>query len=189
MRKILALTLLLAAASIIACSGSKAEPQLQNPGDTPTEAYKRLYAAVKSKNTDAIRREMSAATREFAKSAAARQKKTEAEMISNGFTATTFSPTLPEIRDERVKGNMGALEVWNSTDNRWEDLPFVRETDGWKLAVGDMYAGSYKQPGKGLDVRQREASNINSGSNGVQMAPSSRDPKVNINANSPANRK
>lgn len=188
MRKILALTLLLAVASIIACNGSKAEQQLQNPGDTPTEAYKRLFAAVKSKNTDAIRKEMSARTQEFAKSVAARQNKTEPEVLSNGFTATTFSPTLPEMRDERVKDRMGAVEVWNSKDNRWEDIPFVREQDGWKLAVGDLFAGTYKQPGKGLDVRQREASNMNSGTNGMQMAPYPPGANANI-PNMPANRK
>ena len=186
MRKILTLTLVLALASILACGGSSTEPT-QKDGDTPTEAYKRLYAAVKSKNTDAIRKEMSAKTQEFAKAVAARQGKTEQEVLSNGFTKTTFSPTLPEIRDERISDKMGAVEVWNSTDNRWEDLPFVRETDGWKLAVGDVFANTYKSPGKGLDVRQREASNTKSGTNRMQMPPLPQG--ANINANPRANRK
>jgi len=193
MRKILALTLLLAAAFAWACGGSGAK---QTTTDTPTEAYKRLFAAVKSKNTEAIRKEMSAKTQEFAKAVSARQKKTEAEVLSNGFTATTFSPTLPDIRDERVKDNMGAVEVWNSTDNRWEDLPFVLEPEGWKLAVGDLFANTYKSPGKGMDVRQREGSNSNSGTNGMQipqLPPGANinqiPPTVNMNANRPANQR
>lgn len=189
MRKILILTLVLTAAALVACGDSSTgqgngrnSQTLQNPNDTPTEAYKRLFAAVKSGNTNAIRKEVSTKTQEFAKAVAEKQKKSEVEVLSNGFTATTFSPTLPEIRDERVKDNMGALEVWNSKDNRWEDLPFIRETDGWKLAYGDFFAGTYRSPGKGLDLRQREAANANA----VPVVPGP-PPGANSNTNVPVN--
>ena len=71
--------------------------------DTPTEAYKRLYAAVKAKNTDSIKAEMSKKSQDLAESLAERQKKSIDEIYVNGFTGTTFSPTLPEIRDERIE--------------------------------------------------------------------------------------
>lgn len=180
MRSLPLLVTFIAAFFAIGCGGPPSS-QVQNPSDTPTEAYKRLFAAVKAKNTDAIRKEMSAKTQEFAKAVAARQKKSEEEVLSNGFTATTFSPTLPEIRDERVKEKMGAIEVWNSTDDRWEDLPFVREDDGWKLAVGDLFANTYRSPGKGLSVKERETSNSTTGTNGMQV------PRLPPGANSNAN--
>src|SRR5262245_54103438 len=82
--------------------------------DSPTSAYKRLYAAVKAKNTDSIKKEMTQKTLDFAKMAAERYGKTLSQAVENGFTATTFSDTLPSIREERIKGNMGAVEVWNS---------------------------------------------------------------------------
>lgn len=172
MRKFFALTILLASAVVFAaCSGSSTEPP-QNPGDTPSASYKRLFAAVKAKNPESIRKEMSAKTLALVKSVAAQQKKSEDEVVANGFTATTFSPLLPEIRDERVKDKMGAVEVWNDKDKIWEDLAFIREADGWKLAIGDVFAKTWNSPGKGQAARDREASNSMPGLNtGPQMMP------------------
>lgn len=127
---------------------------------TPTEAYKQLYAAVKSKDTEAIKKHLSKKTIEFGASAAARSGTTVEKMYENGFTATTFSATLPTIRDERVKDNMGAIEVWNTDQRVWEDLPFISEDGSWKLAVGEMFAGAFKSPGKGRDEREKEAANV-----------------------------
>lgn len=125
---------------------------------TPTEAYKSLYAAVKSKNADAVKQFASVNTQGLAEFMAAQQKQPVEKIYENGFTATTFSPTLPEIRDERIKDNFGALEVFNAKDNRWEDLPFVFEDGGWKLAVGDVFKNTYKSPGEGQAEFERRAS-------------------------------
>lgn len=183
MKKIFALTALLAAISALFACGSdnsaNAEPPLQNPGDTPTAAYKRLFAAVKSKNTEAIKAEVSQSTHGFAESLAARQNKPIEAVYENGFTETTFSPTLPEIRDERVKDKMAAVEVWNSTAKKWEDLPFVRETTGWKLAIGDIFGNTYRSPGKGRDMIEREAANA--------MNPNAGIKRVEIPGNANAN--
>lgn len=186
MRKIVALSLLLLAAAAFSCNG-RSEAVVQNPNDTPTEAYKRLFAAIKAKNSDAIRKEMSEKTQQFAKAVSEKQKKPEVEVLSNGFTATTFAPTLPEIRDERINDKMGAIEVWNSTDKRWEDLPFVREADGWKLAVGDLFSGTFKSPGKGQAQREQEAANSMSPTNGMQLPPGMPNSNTNANFNRPAN--
>ncbi len=144
--------------------------------DTPTEAYKRLYTSVKAKDTEKIKAEMSKKSQEFAESLAERQKKPVEEVYANGFTATTFASNLPEIRDERVKGCWAAVEVRSEKDNRWEDLPYVNEGGGWKLAVGEMFSGAYQSPGKSQDEREREASNVARGN--VPMAP---NPIGNVN--------
>lgn len=128
---------------------------------TPTEAYKMLYEAVKARDTEAIKSMMSKKTLAFAQGVSAQQKKDVSQVYENGFTATTFSPTLPKIRDERTKDDMGAVEVWSEKDKRWEDLPFVKEDGGWKLAIGDIFAGSYKSPGKGQAQIEAESSNTN----------------------------
>lgn len=180
------LSLLLAAGLLFSCQeqGQNSKPELLNPGDTPTEAYKRLYAAVKSKNTEAIKRQLSGPTQEFAKTLSAKQNAPIEKVFENGFTASTFSETLPEIRDERVKDNMGAIEVWNAKDKRWEDLPYIREKDGWKLAIGEIFGGSYRSPGKGRDMIEREAANAMKPpefpKNGNSMPPI---PKSAANAN------
>lgn len=128
-------------------------------GDTPTEAYKRLYAAVKSKDVEAIKKQLTKRSIEFGAMAAQRNNTPLEKIYENGFTATTFSDALPTIRDERVKDNMGSIEVWNSKDSKWEDLPFMLEEGAWKLAVGDLFGGSFKSPGRGRDSIEKEAAN------------------------------
>ena len=54
----------------------------------------------------------------FAEGVSQQQKKPVEQIFENGFTATTFAAALPQMRDERIKENMGALEVWNSKDKR-----------------------------------------------------------------------
>jgi hypothetical protein len=128
-------------------------------GDNPTNAYKKLYAAVKSKNTEDIKANLSKKTQDFAQMAAQRQNSPIEKVFENGFTATTFAEKLPEIRDERIDGDFGAVEVWNSKESHWEDLGFVKEDGRWKLAIGEMFAGTFKSPGKGRDAREKEAAN------------------------------
>lgn len=122
---------------------------------SPSATYARLFAAVKAKNTDAIKREMSEETHKFAEFVAKQQKKPVEEVYKNGFTATTFSEILPQMRDERIKEKSGALEVIN-LEKQWEDLPFIFENGDWKLAIGDMFKGTYEKPGLGQAVRELE---------------------------------
>jgi len=154
--------------------------------DTPTEAYKRLFAAVKEKNTDKIRGAMSKLSQEFAQSLSERQNKKIEEVYVNGFTASTFAPTLPEIRDERVAGCWGGVEVWNAKDQRWEDLPYVNEDGEWKLAVGEMFRGTYSSPGQPMSEKERLAANISRGNNPVaNLMTNSPVSNVNVNTNIP----
>jgi len=139
--------------------GCGSPPVAQGRAASPTEAFKLLYQAVKAKDTDAIKSVLSKRSIAFGKMSMTKYGKTEQEAFATGFTATTYSATMPEFRDERVKDNMGALEVWNSKESRWEDLPFVLEDGGWKMAFGDQFAGTYKSPGEGRDAIEKEASN------------------------------
>jgi len=156
-----------------ACGGSNTAGS-----NTPTEGYKQLYTAVKSKDTEAIKSHLTKKTIEFGVMAAARNNTPLDKMYENGFTGSTFSATLPTIRDERVKDNMGAIEVWNSEKSEWEDLPFILEDGAWKLAVGELFAGSYKSPGKGRDEREKEAANI-------MKPPAANTANTNTNAKPP----
>jgi hypothetical protein len=127
--------------------------------ETPTEAYKSLYASVKAKDNARIQHLMSKNTIGFAGFAMEQHKQSLEKVIENGMTATTFADSLPEIRDERVSGNFGALEVFNQKDNRWEDLAFILEDGMWKLAVGDVVKGTYKSPAKGQAQTEMETNN------------------------------
>jgi hypothetical protein len=154
----------------LACEGVK---------PSPTEAYKQLYAAVKSKDVEKIKAVMSKNTQAFAEMVAGRQNQPVEKVFENGFTATTFSETLPEIRDERISGEYGAVEVWNSKDKRWEDLGFVFEDGGWKLAIGEMFGGTFKSPGKGRAIKEQEAANLMS-NNLVPVMPANANANANV---------
>ena len=164
MFRILLLTILLAVIAIgLACGGGEntntSTPVVGGGGPSPTEAYKMLFAAVKAKDIESIKKMLTQKTLDLGAMAGRQNKTPEEKWYENGFTGTTFSSTLPEMRDERIKDNMGALEVWSSKDNRWEDLPFMIENGGWKLAVGEAFDGTWKSPGRGLDSLEKEAAN------------------------------
>ena len=174
------------ASLLLSCGGAAntnsavGAPSCEAGGDTPTAAYKRLFEAVKSKNTESIKAEMTQNTVQFASSVSSQNKTPLEKVFENGFTATTFSPTLPDIRDERVNCNMGAIEVWNSKDQKWEDLPFMIENGGWRLAVGDLFKGSFKSPGKGLATREAEAANTARGNTLPTLPATNTNRPVNV---------
>lgn len=143
-------------ALVFACE--KAKPAVTGH-TSPTEAYKALFAAVKANDIDAIKKNISKKTIELGKMSMERFKKSEKEAYENGFTATTFAESLPSMRDERIKDNFGALEVWNTQESKWDDIAFVFEDGGWKLGIGDAFSGSYQSPGPGRDFREKEAAN------------------------------
>lgn len=181
---------ILFAVIVLAAFGFTLACQPSAAADSPGEAYKRLYAAVKAKNTDAIKAEMTQKTQEFAQMVAGRSNKPIEKVFENGFTATTFAEALPEVRDERKHSvpqknpdggetiiEMGAVEVYNAAEKRWEDLPFALENGAWKLAIGEAFGGTFVSPGKGRSMREQEAANA---ANGGSMAPANVIP---MNAN------
>ena len=237
-----ALTALLAL--ILSCGATPTTngPTSSAASGSPTEAYKQLYEAVKAKDTEAIKAAMSKKSQEFAQMVSARNNQPVEKVYENGFTATTFAATIPEIRDERVSGDFGAVEVWNAKDNRWEDLGFVSEASvsfdvsadakpklseaikdfkglkmsdsesgakvegavlsseveklrtilaeagvaatveerGWKLAVGEMFAGSFKSPGKGRAMKEQEAANAANGNKMIEVIPANGNMNGNV---------
>lgn len=144
---------------IFAIVGFACQQQSAQSAQSPTEAYKALYAAVKSKDAARIKQAMSKNSLGFAEFAAQKQNQTVEKTLENGFLETTFAAELPEMRDERVKDNFGAVEVFNQKTKRWDETAFVLEDGGWKLAVGDQFQGGYKSPGKGKAQIEFEASN------------------------------
>ena len=135
-----------------------AEIAAGNP-QSPTEAYQELFKAVKAKDTDAIKSMMSKDSVGLAQMQAGQSKKDISEVLANAFTKTTFNPTLPPIRDERIKGIYGAIEVFIPKDSKWENVPFIAEDGMWKLAIGNLFAGSFKSPGESRSMTERKNAN------------------------------
>lgn len=169
-RIILAIFGLLVLGIGMSCGGSAAAPGSAN--DSPTEAYKRLYLAVKSKDTEAIKRELTEKSIGLAKMASEKNNTPIEKVYENGFTETTFAASLPTIRDQRIAGDQGAVEVWNGKKSIWEDLPFIKVDGAWKFAVGDLFGGTFKfeTVGRGLSYREAEAANA-AGKGPIQGPP------------------
>lgn len=241
-QKIIALSFVIAFALLIFSCGEQSRQQT-GVAQSPTEAYKMLFAAVKSKDTEKIRQIMSKNSLTFAEGASKQQNKPIEKVLENGFYASTFSAALPRMRDERIKDSFGAVEVWNEKERIWEDVAVVREADvsfqftggdkakfleiakgisglevndggssvqggvkgvlateaediknklteagatvsvadtGWKIAVGDIFRGTYQMPGKSQTVREREDTNMMNPNNAVM--PGNINTNVNMNA-------
>ncbi|RMH35404.1 MAG: hypothetical protein D6687_00745 [Acidobacteria bacterium] len=209
--------------------------------DSPTEAYQMLYRAVKAKDIEAIKNMCTQSTHKLAEFQAQLHKRPLEEVFKNGFTETTYASSMPKIRDERINGDFGAVEVWNEKRRIWEDLPFIREATvsfefigddkakilevtksipemeikeennkvsgtkkgvtlseaeeikaklteaganakienvGWRLAVGDVFRGTYKSPGKSQSQLEREAANL-----AIEQQPVANIDTTNVNVN------
>ena len=175
-QKIIAFSLVFAFTLLAFSSCQSGGTQPAGAAQTPTEAYKMLYAAVKSKETEKIKQMMSKDSIGLVEMQAAKTNQPVEKVFSNGLTATTLSASLPQIRDERVNGDFGAIEVWNEKQREWEDLPFVKEDGAWKLAVGNLFSGKFEAPGKSQSMREREAANLSNPNHGMI-------PMSNANAN------
>jgi hypothetical protein len=127
---------------------------------SPIEAYTFLFESVKKGDTAAVKQVSSQATRELAQFMSSSYKKTCADAYKNGFTETTMQEKMPQTRDVRISedGNVAAIEVMRG-DGKWEDILFVKEGNGWKLASGDIFFGKIKSPGKPQSVREQENAN------------------------------
>lgn len=166
-------------------NSSNAQPTQTVIAKSPTEAYKMLYAACKAKDTATIKQLMSKGSMGLAAMSAAQQKKPIEGILENGLVAPTLADSLSEMRDERVKDTYGAVEVFNPKENKWEDLPFVLEDGSWKLAVGDLFQGTYVSPGKSVGQIELEASNkIPNAANFPKTIPMTTPPAANANSNS-----
>ncbi len=127
--------------------------------NTPTEAYRMLFSAVKSKDSEKIRAMLSEATIKFAEANSSGQGRSFGEVVKNGFLESTMGEKMPAIRDEQILDGFASIEVYSERGKRWELAPFVMENGGWRLAVGDVFAGSWKEPGKPRSVIEREGGN------------------------------
>lgn len=190
------------------------------------DAYKELYAAVQSKDTERIKKMMSGATLQFVEGVAAQRNKPVSEILENGLYASTINPELPEIRDQRIKeGKFGAVEVFVKKTGKYEQAYFINEItlyirdigptpekvvsviaeatklepekakdligdmkkplfstvekeralelqkklneagakteieSGWKVAVGDLFAGTFQNPEQSKAQKEAQASN------------------------------
>lgn len=155
-------------------STSGVNTTLTSSSSSPTQAYQDLYEAVKSGEIERIKAQMSSKTLELAAMTAARYQQPVEKVLANAFTTTVKAEALPTVREERILESMGAVEVWDTETSSWQDVPFIYEDGGWKLAFGDLLAGNWKSPGEGRAARERREANTSlpSPTDGLKPMPS-----------------
>ena len=149
------------------------------PAANPTAAYIALFEAVKKKDTLTIRCQMSKQTLELANFMSQTYKKPFEEVLKNGMTESAMQPSLPEITNEKINGNQATIDV-KKVNGQWEQIPFVNEDGGWKLAFGEVMKGtmSITQPGvTNPTLNQNTTPMIKGGSANTNMQPQMTKPK------------
>ncbi|MEO6392770.1 MAG: hypothetical protein ABIP75_13055 [Pyrinomonadaceae bacterium] len=111
-----------------------------------TNAYASLYAAVHDHDTDSLRRLLSSSTVTYLSNLSMTEQKPVSELLRSGLTETTTAPEMPEVRNLRMSGTTATLEVHNLAKDRWDRIPFVKEDGQWKLALGEMNDGKFRDP-------------------------------------------
>jgi hypothetical protein len=116
-----------------------------------------LYAAVKAKDMATVKQLMSKGSLGFSEFSGSQQKKPIEKILENGLVAPTLAPAITEIRDERINGNFGRIEVRNDQENRWEDLPFF-----WRTVVGNSPSATFSPARSTRRIRsERQGANRN----------------------------
>lgn len=113
---------------------------------SPADVYRALFTAVHGSDADAIEHLLSQATIDYAAEQSRTEQKTLAQVIANGLTFTTTAREMPELGEERLGESTAILKVRNYAQDRWEELPFVKENGRWKLGIGDMNRGGFRAP-------------------------------------------
>jgi tetratricopeptide (TPR) repeat protein len=113
---------------------------------SPEAAYRDLYAAVQGQDFAAIQQLLSRATIDYALDLAKIDHRPFNEVVRSGFTATTAAAGLPETRTVSSSASDAMLEVRDEANGGWERIPFVKQDGQWKLAVGDVKRGLFRDP-------------------------------------------
>lgn len=112
------------------------------PAESPTEAFRQYYDAVKRKDPEAIKSLFSKGTVTMLDDQAKRRNKALDVVLKEGVeTMNKWVPeAFPEIRNEKIDGDTATIEVKDDKGDKWDTLHLVREDGGWKLAF-DKRAG------------------------------------------------
>jgi hypothetical protein len=95
---------------------------------TPTTAFKSFFEAAKKRDAAAIKKTISKRMLLELEDEARKENKPFDEYLSS----VDLSDTMPEVRNEKIDGDTGWLEIKGRGDN-WRATKFVREDGEWKL--------------------------------------------------------
>lgn len=118
-------------------------------GSSPTATFKAFYEAQKKKDVAAIKKTLSKGSLAMLEKTAKDQNKTVDAAISEGLEKPgSKTEKMPEIRNEKIDGNNGTLEVQDDDTKKWDTMYFVKEDGDWKIAIDKMIEEALKKLGQ-----------------------------------------
>ncbi len=115
------------------------EPEIVYPKETysqttPTEAFKTYIKATVNKDIESLKKSLSKSSLEFIETAAKEQNKTVDELLTGGAVEKE-SKKIPEVRNEKIKGDTATVEYKDETMPEFIEMPLVKEDGTWKIAL------------------------------------------------------
>ena len=107
-------------------------------GSSPTATFKAFVEAQKNKDVAGMKKRLSRKTLTMAENSALAQKKTVDEAIAEGFDAAKAQKA-PAMRNEKITGESGTLEVQYDGQKEWLTMYFVKEDGDWKIAFDKTF--------------------------------------------------
>ena len=117
---------------------------------SPTETLKAFNKAMQTKDVAAIKKTLSKHSLQIIEvEAHLRDDQTLDDAIRTGLEKVPPDLKLPEMRNEKIKGDTAAVEVKDEQKRLWFPVSFVREDGQWKIAYDKaMRDPSHKMRGK-----------------------------------------
>jgi hypothetical protein len=97
-------------------------------GSTPTRTFKSFFEAAKKHDAAAMKKTIS----KRMLSELEDEAKKENKPLDEYLLSVDLSDAMPEVRNEKIEGETGWLEIKGRGDN-WRATKFVREDNEWKL--------------------------------------------------------
>ncbi|MDT5121139.1 MAG: hypothetical protein QOC96_621 [Acidobacteriota bacterium] len=127
----LAIALALVVLGAVACGGGNS---------TPTKAFQTFYNGIKNKDVKSLKAVMPKEMLDEGEKRAKEQNKSFddllKEQLDKGVMGMPKMPDkMPETRNEKVAddGKTATLEVKDPESDKWGNVTFVKEDDGWKI--------------------------------------------------------
>ncbi len=128
LRRINILAVMLVAVSLGAAACNR------STGSSPTAAMKEFNQAMRKKDKEAVKKMLSKASLRVIEVDARLGEETLDDAIQTGLDKAPADLKLPEMRNEKIKGNTATIEVKDEEKRLWFPVAFVKENGQWKIA-------------------------------------------------------
>ncbi len=104
--------------------------------DSPTAVMTAFIEALKKKDAETIKKNLSKSSVEKLEESAKAENTTIDKMLSDGEDLS--NEKMPEMKNEKIEGDTATLEVQDEKTKKWDSVPFVKEDGAWKIAFDKM---------------------------------------------------